>query len=277
MTDGNVIPVPGACIPYTINYNNAGSIVNGTGANAAGVMLTETVPANTIADLANSTPGWTLASGNGGAGSTYTFAVGGLDAGVTGSAVFSVDLNANIPAGTTSMTNNVTITDAAGDTASGTQHADPAGEPGAPSWSSAPAARERRDGHGPQPAVTVAAEDQFGNTFTADSTSTVTLTLNGGTFAGGGNTATATVSGGVATFGNLVIDAARHLHPDRHRRQSDRRHLQLVHDPDAHQARLHAAAHATHRRGVAAQPGGHRRGRGRRRQPVTRRHLQPSR
>ena len=84
-------------IPYTINYNNAGSILNNTGVNATGVVLTETVQANTTADLANSTPGWTLMSGSGGAGSTYTFTVGNLNAGVTGSAVFSVDLNARSP------------------------------------------------------------------------------------------------------------------------------------------------------------------------------------
>ena len=57
------------------------------------------------------------------------------------------------------------------------------------------------------PAVTVDVQDQFGNTVTSD-TSTVTLTLAGGTFAGGSRTAMATASGGVATFANLVIDAA---------------------------------------------------------------------
>ena len=57
-------------------------------------------------------------------------------------------------------------------------------------------------------AVTVAVKDQFGNTFAADSSSTVTLTLNGGTLSSGGNTATATVASGVATFSNLVLAAA---------------------------------------------------------------------
>jgi hypothetical protein len=55
------------------------------------------------------------------------------------------------------------------------------------------------------PAVAVSVLDQFGNTFTGDSSSTVTLTLNGGTFVGGGITATATVSGGVATFPGLAV------------------------------------------------------------------------
>jgi cell surface hyaluronidase len=95
-------------------------MIDGTGTNAAGVVLTETVPANTTADLANSTPGWTLTSGSGGAGSTYAFTIGALSAGATGSVVFSVDVNGTIPAGTTSLTNTVTITDAAGDSASAT-------------------------------------------------------------------------------------------------------------------------------------------------------------
>src|SRR5205823_14187552 len=121
LTEGNVTPAPGGVLPYTINYTNAGSITDGTGTNATGVVLTETVPANTAADLANSTPGWTLKSGSGGAASTYTFAVGTLGAGVTGSVVFSVDVNSTIPAGTTSLTNTVTIPDAAGDSRSATR------------------------------------------------------------------------------------------------------------------------------------------------------------
>src|SRR5262245_963149 len=113
LTDGNVTPVAGQVLPYTINFNNAGSLIDGTGTAAAGVVLTETVPANTTADLANSTPGWALTSGSGGAGSTYTFAVGALGAGVTGSVVFSVVVNSPLPAGTASLSNTVTITDAA--------------------------------------------------------------------------------------------------------------------------------------------------------------------
>src|SRR5262249_29021133 len=57
------------------------------------------------------------------------------------------------------------------------------------------------------PAVTVAVQDAGGNTVTTD-TSTVTLTLNGGTFAGGGTTVSAAAVNGVATFSNLVINTA---------------------------------------------------------------------
>jgi hypothetical protein len=208
MTDGNIIPTAQGVIPYTINYNDAGSIVNNTGTSATGVALTETVPANTTADLANSTPGWTLTSGSGGAGSTYTFTVGNLGAGVTGSVVFSVDLNASIPVGTTSITNNVTITDAAGDNASGSRSTSipPAAETKLVFSTEPPPTGSA--GIALSPPIAVSAEDQFNNTFTGDSSSSVTLTLNGGTFVGGGNTVTAQLSSGVATFSNLVISSA---------------------------------------------------------------------
>jgi len=55
--------------------------------------------------------------------------------------------------------------------------------------------------------VTVAVEDSNGNTVTSD-TSTVTLTLSSGTFAGGSNTVSAAAVNGIATFGSLVINTA---------------------------------------------------------------------
>ena len=55
--------------------------------------------------------------------------------------------------------------------------------------------------------VKVAVEDGSGNVITGDS-STVMLTLNAGTFAGGGTTATAQAQRGIATFSSLVIDAS---------------------------------------------------------------------
>ena len=208
MTDGNAVPVAMGVVPYTINYTNAGSIVNSTGVNATGVVITETVQANTTADLANSTPGWTLVSGSGGAGSVYTFQVGNLNAGVTGSVVFSVDLNSSIPTGTTTVSNDVSISDAAADAASATRTT-PIPPPAESKliFSQEPPANGSA-GIALSPAVTVSVEDQFGNIYTADSSSTVQLALNGGTFSGGGDTATATVSDGLATFSSLVISSS---------------------------------------------------------------------
>ncbi len=54
--------------------------------------------------------------------------------------------------------------------------------------------------------VRVAVEDSFGGVVTSDSSS-VTLTLNGGVFASGANTATVAATDGVAVFNNLVISA----------------------------------------------------------------------
>ncbi len=109
-------------VPYTINYTNAGSIVNGTGVNATGVVITETVQANTAADLANSTPGWTLQSGSGGAGSTYAFAVGNLQRRRHRfGRLLGRPRTPRSPTGTTTVSNDVSISDAAADQASGTR------------------------------------------------------------------------------------------------------------------------------------------------------------
>ena len=53
-------------------------------------------------------------------------------------------------------------------------------------------------------------QDANGNVVTSD-TSTVTLTLTGGVFAGGGTTETAQAVFGVATFSNLIIDTSGNL------------------------------------------------------------------
>ncbi len=57
------------------------------------------------------------------------------------------------------------------------------------------------------PAVTVAVEDAYGNPVTTDFSS-VTLTLNTGTFSTGSNTATVMAVNGVATFSNLIVNVA---------------------------------------------------------------------
>ena len=204
-TDGNVIPAAQGVIPYTINYTNAGSIVNSTGVNATGVVMDETVPANTTFSAVNSTPGWTLISGTGAAGSTYAFTIGNLAAGATGSLVFSVQLNAQIPPNTPTITDNFTITDNAGDNVGGSRITPipPAEETQLTFLQQPPATGGA--GVALSPAVEVAIQDQFGNVYTADNSTIVTLTLNGGTFSGGSSTVTATVVNGVATFSSLII------------------------------------------------------------------------
>src|SRR5262249_22364452 len=47
MTDGNIIPTAQSVIPYTINYNNAGTILNGLGTAPAPLLLTPPLPPNT--------------------------------------------------------------------------------------------------------------------------------------------------------------------------------------------------------------------------------------
>jgi hypothetical protein len=207
MTDGGIVPDVGGVIPYTINYSDDGSILSGYGTAAAGVTITETVPANTTADLSDSTPGWVLVSGSGGGGSVYRFTVGALGAGVAGSVVFSVTLNSSVPPGTTSVTNNVTIADSGGDTASAARSTPiPPAAATRLSFTQQPPANGSA-GVPLTPAVVVAVVDQFGNIFTGANGSTVTLTLSSGTFAGGSTTATATVANGLATFNNLIIAA----------------------------------------------------------------------
>jgi autotransporter-associated beta strand protein len=199
LTEGNVTAAPSQVLPYTINYENAGSIVGATGVNASQVALTETVPANTAFNAANSTSGWVH-----GTGSTYTFSVGSLAAGDTGSVVFAVTVN-NSPTGLT-LSNTVSISDAASDTATGNRVTPLVGTPVAYKLAFGQQPENARTGGAILPAVTVVVEDQFGNGFTTGSNSTVTLTLSSGTFSSGFNTATAQAVSGVATFSNLVIN-----------------------------------------------------------------------
>ena len=56
------------------------------------------------------------------------------------------------------------------------------------------------------PGVQVSLLDTNGNVITSDN-STVTLTLNSGTFSGGGTTASIAAASGIATFNNLVVNA----------------------------------------------------------------------
>ncbi|MEM9594530.1 MAG: isopeptide-forming domain-containing fimbrial protein [Acidobacteriota bacterium] len=107
--DGGATATPGDTIPYTLAYENLGP------QDATGVVLTETVPADTTS-AAN--PGWEVAPVGSGtpcdaqpAATTCVFAVGNLAAGASGSATFAVVVDDPLAAGVTEIDNAVTIGD----------------------------------------------------------------------------------------------------------------------------------------------------------------------
>lgn len=97
---------PGDTILYTLNYQNVGS------QDATGVVITETVPANTFYNGSGSTPGWTCIPASGQAGATCSFPVGNVAAGAASAGVlFAVTIVDPIPAGTTSIGNTASVAD----------------------------------------------------------------------------------------------------------------------------------------------------------------------
>lgn len=111
-TDGDTGPVePGELISYAITYANDGDEA------ATGVVLSETVPANTTFVAAGSA-GWDCNGAGAGqgdgaaAGASCTYAVGGLaGGGAGGSAPFQVRVVNPVPNGVTSIANTVLIDD----------------------------------------------------------------------------------------------------------------------------------------------------------------------
>ena len=100
--DGNTVVAAGDSLIYTINYSNAGS------QNATGVVITETLPTGATFDAANSTAGWIeTAPGSG----VYTFSVGALNVGASGSVAFAVTVDDPQSAGIDQLVNNVSIAD----------------------------------------------------------------------------------------------------------------------------------------------------------------------
>ena len=64
--------MPGGHVAYTISYGNVGN------QGATGVVLTETIPANSTFNAGGSTGGWSCGA------TTCTFAVGSVNAGALG-------------------------------------------------------------------------------------------------------------------------------------------------------------------------------------------------
>ena len=73
--DGGATTTPGGTVVYTLSFTNVGS------QDATGVVITETLPANTTFDAANSTAGWTETSPGSG---VFEFNVGNLNVGDSG-------------------------------------------------------------------------------------------------------------------------------------------------------------------------------------------------
>ena len=100
--DGGVQAIPGGTVVYILDYANVGP------QDSTGVVITETLPANTTFDLANSTPGWVETSPGSG---IYEFSVGDLASGESGTVDFAVVLDANLPSGVTVISDTATIFD----------------------------------------------------------------------------------------------------------------------------------------------------------------------
>ncbi|MCS6879953.1 MAG: isopeptide-forming domain-containing fimbrial protein, partial [Chloroflexaceae bacterium] len=103
-SDGGASAEPGAAITFILSYRNVGN------QDATGVVLTETVPANTSFDATASTAGWSCANGAP-AGTVCTFTVGSLAAGASGSVNFVVRVNNPLPAGVTEVANAARVDD----------------------------------------------------------------------------------------------------------------------------------------------------------------------
>ncbi|RMH16016.1 MAG: DUF11 domain-containing protein, partial [Acidobacteria bacterium] len=115
--DAGITVAPGGAAIYTLTYANLGS------APAPDVLLTETVPAHTRFLAAISTPGW-LCAGDG-PGSLCSLTLGDLAPGATGTATFTVELDADVPDNVTHVNNQARIDpDAADDDPSNNQATD---------------------------------------------------------------------------------------------------------------------------------------------------------
>ncbi len=102
--DGGISTVPGGLIAYTLSYANNGNQA------ATGVVLSDTVPANTTFNAGASTPGWVCVPDIN-AGSVCTLAIGPLAVGGNGSATFAVVVLDPVPAGFNLVVNDASIAD----------------------------------------------------------------------------------------------------------------------------------------------------------------------
>jgi CSLREA domain-containing protein/uncharacterized repeat protein (TIGR01451 family) len=102
-SDGGATVTPGGTVAYTLTYSNSGE-------GATGVVLTETVPAQTTFNAGASTAGWVCLPNNT-AGSTCTLSIGSVSNGGNGSATFAVTVANPVAAGVTQISNTASIAD----------------------------------------------------------------------------------------------------------------------------------------------------------------------
>jgi uncharacterized repeat protein (TIGR01451 family)/uncharacterized repeat protein (TIGR02543 family) len=112
--DGGGVAKAGDTISYSLTYSNAGG-------NATGVVIKETVPANTTFNSAASTSGWACQP-NGNAGSACAFSLGQVANAGGGAVTFAVTVAGPLPIGMTQISNTAGI----GDDGSGGADSNPA-------------------------------------------------------------------------------------------------------------------------------------------------------
>lgn len=96
---GGIIAQPGQLLVYTLTYTNTG------GQTATGVVLLESLPANTTFNPGASTPGWSPVGNN------FIFNVGSVAPGSNASILFAVNVNVNLPPGSDNLVNIAIIGD----------------------------------------------------------------------------------------------------------------------------------------------------------------------
>ncbi len=96
---------PSDVVIYDLNVENVG------GADATGVVITETVPANTTFNLANSSATWAGCADGAAAGSVCVFTIGNLNSGANTTVQFAVNIDNPLPANTATITNTAVTAD----------------------------------------------------------------------------------------------------------------------------------------------------------------------
>jgi fimbrial isopeptide formation D2 family protein/uncharacterized repeat protein (TIGR01451 family) len=102
--DGGVSTTPGGTVVYALAYQNIGNQA------ATGVVISDTVPANTVFNPAASTVGWVCVPDNN-PGSNCGLAIGTVAGGGTGSVNFAVTVDDPLTAGVTEIANSALIAD----------------------------------------------------------------------------------------------------------------------------------------------------------------------